>query len=120
MTAKAVLCVLSYSRSTKKGRFSADVLFFMMLFPFGDKLQLFLVGELLGCRVISSSCTTEKNEDLNSEEYEKKEKHGKTSFDFLIDTVMSVGEKSGFYTLYDRNWKRCSFIKLHKKYKICL
>lgn len=75
----------------KKGR-SAGVLFFMMFFPFGDKLQLFLVGKFLRSCIITRSRAAEKNKNLNSKKYEKKEKHRKTSFDFQIWHLVPVHE----------------------------
>ena len=50
----------------------------MMFFPFGDKLQLFLVGKFLRSCIITRSRAAEKNKNLNSKKYEKKEKHRKT------------------------------------------
>ena len=75
---------MQQGRMCKKGRSSAGVLFFMMFFPFGNKLKLFLVGKFLGSGVISGSSAAEKNEDLDSEENKKKEKHRKTSFIFQM------------------------------------
>ena len=54
----------------------------MMFFPFGDKLQLFLVGKFLRSCIITRSRAAEKNKNLNSKKYEKKENHRKTSLIF--------------------------------------